>query len=85
MGLQELYFDWMASKAFSNTKDRMKYEQLLNALNNTMFYFSIPMDENRMRDGIELRNRFAYETNYSFDLFIEDGLQKFSVLRNIQS
>ena len=65
MGLTEIYFDWMSEIAFPNIRDRSRYGYLLDALNASMFYFSIPMDENRMRDGIDLRYRFAYDKGYS--------------------
>jgi len=52
---------------FSNARDRRQYEYLLNALNASVFHFSIPMDEDRMRDGIDLRYRFAIEGGYSND------------------
>ena len=52
---------------FPNERERRQYEYLLNALNSSMFYFSIPMDENRMQDGIDLRYRFAFENGYSND------------------
>ena len=68
MGLQEIYFEWMSEMVFPNVRDRRDYYELLMALNQTLFYFSIPMDENRMRDGIDLRYRFAFERNYSNDI-----------------
>ena len=68
MGLQEAYFQWMTEMIFPNHNDRYQYGHLLDALNASMFHFSIPMDENRMRDGIDLRYRFAYEKGYSNDM-----------------
>lgn len=65
MGLQEIYFDWMSNVVMPNTNERYRYRYLLEALNASIFHFSIPMDENRMRDGIDLRYRFAYENGYS--------------------
>jgi len=62
--LQELYSDWMRKFVFKNAREREQYGYLLDALHASMFYFSIPMDENRMRDGIDLRYRFAYENGY---------------------
>lgn len=65
MGLQELYLQWMSSLVFPNEREKQRYTFLLDALDKSMFYFSIPMDENRMRDGIDLRYRFAYDNGYS--------------------
>lgn len=67
MGLKETYLKWMSLQVVPDAKERREYERLLNALNESMFYFSIPMDENRMRDGIDLRYRFAYENGYTND------------------
>lgn len=67
MGLQEIYFQWMSELAFPNVSERQQYSYLLEALHKSMFYFSVPMDENRMYDGIDLRYKFAYEQRYSED------------------
>lgn len=57
----------MTDMVFPDSRERQQYEHLLVALNSSMFYFTIPMDENRMRDGIDLRYRFAYDKGYSND------------------
>lgn len=65
MDYTSLYFDWMCELVFPNIDDRRNYSELLNALHGILFYYSIPMDENRMRDGIDLRYRFIQERGYS--------------------
>jgi len=65
MELEELYFEWMSELAFPSIYDRRRYSRLLEILNSSIFHFSIPMDENRMTDGIDLRYRFGYEKGYS--------------------
>lgn len=65
MGLEKRYFKWMINIAIPDSIERENYLYLLDALNSSIFHFSIPMDENRMRDGIDLRYRFAYENGYS--------------------
>ncbi len=54
--------------AFPKRSDRVCYGRLLDALNTTPFRFSIPMDENRMTDGIDLRYRFCYERGLPNDI-----------------
>lgn len=68
MGLQKIYFRWMSELVLPNAPDREKYSYLLDALNRSTFYFDIPMDENRLQDGIDLRYRFAYLKGYSIEL-----------------
>ncbi len=41
--------------------DRPSYQKLLLYLNEIDFDYSIPMDDNRASDGIDLRYRFGYE------------------------
>lgn len=63
--LNDSYFGWMASLAIPNRRERNTYSKLLHLLHNTIFYFILPMDENRYIDGIDLRYRFGYEYGYS--------------------
>lgn len=65
--LLQLYFDWMSSLAIPDRDRRERYSDLLYTLNETKFYFTIPLDENRYIDGIQLRNRFAYEMDIPSD------------------
>lgn len=67
MDMKDLYFNWMCEIVFPNIYDRQRYRNLLITLNSLIFHYSIPMDENRMRDGIDLRYRFAYDNGYSND------------------
>ncbi len=55
----------MAALAIPNKKQRDQYENLLNALNDSMFRFTIPLDKNRQVDGMELRYRFGNENDIS--------------------
>jgi len=68
MGFKDIYFNWMSVMVFPNIYERNHYNTLLKALHSSLFYFSIPMDENRMQDGIDLRYRFAYENGYPIDI-----------------
>lgn len=61
--LRNLYFEWMAQVAISDSRTRDDYLMLLEHLDNMDFTYSIPMDENRFNDGQDLRYRFGYEYN----------------------
>lgn len=57
--VQNEYFEWMydlvCGKRFSQ---EVSYRKLLMLLHDTEFIFSISKDENRAKDGIDLRYRF---------------------------
>lgn len=59
--IQERYFDWMYSRVMG--EDR-RYSKLLRRLNEIPFTYILPMDENRMDDGFDLRYRFGHECGY---------------------
>lgn len=65
MNLKDLYFSWMCEKIFPNIRDRNNYINLLRCLHEIVFHYSIPMDENRKQDGVDLRYRFAQDRGYS--------------------
>lgn len=59
------YFDWMYDLVCERRhSDGISYRKLLMYLYQTEFVYSIPMDENRADDGINLRNRFAAIAGY---------------------
>lgn len=47
--------------AFPDPVLRNEYTNLLSLLNNIQYQYSMPLDENRRIDGIDLRYRFGYE------------------------
>ena len=54
------YFEWL----YALVKNRKtSHRKLLMHLHDTEFYYIIAEDENRALDGINLRRRFAYDTN----------------------
>lgn len=73
MTIQDIYFEWMSGLVFPDVQEREQYEYLLRALDSSIFHFSIPMDENRMLDGIDLRYRFSYETGYDDRSILRDN------------
>lgn len=54
------YFMWLCSLVNSDRfSGPISYDRLLMHLHNTEFVFSIPKDQNRAEDGVNLRYRFA--------------------------
>ena len=62
--LNSEYFDWMCNLVCSNKYSRVSYRKLLNYLNDTEFEYILPMDANRLEDGIGLRYRFGRMCGY---------------------
>lgn len=63
--MEKLYFDWIKN-LISNDVEASDYEKLLSFLNDIPFSYIIPMDDNRISDGIDLRYRFGYETDIPY-------------------
>lgn len=61
--LEDFYFDWMTMLVIKDSGERDNYLYLLRKLNSINFRFTIPLDENRYIDGLDLRNRFQYEND----------------------
>lgn len=56
------YFEWMCNLVFDGSYSKeTSFRKLLIHLHDTEFIYSIPKDENRACDGLNLRYRFAYE------------------------
>lgn len=56
------YFSWLLSKVDKGCNGNLiDYTELMNFLYSKEFYWSIPMDSNRAKDGISLRDRFMQE------------------------
>lgn len=58
MRVQEQFFEWMSNKV-----DGRDYGDLLRILHQEDFYSILPLDDNRLLDGCELRYRFGDECN----------------------
>lgn len=67
--IDDEYFEWLVDLV---TRDRfsqqISFNKLLTQLHNTEFRYSIPLDQNRALDGIDLRYRFAAVYGYSDDV-----------------
>ena len=59
--MKERYFHWLLKFIGNGFCRKNSYFELLEYLFNTEFCWSIPMDENRAADGIDLRHRFVVE------------------------
>lgn len=68
------YFEWLYNSVCDKKYLRGKtYRKLFMFLHNTEFRYTIPMDENRAIDGLDLRCRFAQNGDYSFITDSLDG------------
>lgn len=57
------YFKWMCQLVCNERYfKRLSYQRLLIYLDSIDFMVIVPMDDNRAKDGIDLRYRFEYET-----------------------
>ena len=62
--INDEYFEWMCELICGNRyAEAVSYRKLLAYLRSIEFTYSIPRDKNRAEDGLDLRYRFAYETN----------------------
>ena len=60
--LERQYFDWMFNIICYNRYDKdISYRKLLEYLHDIEFYWILDMDENRAKDGLDLRYRFCVE------------------------
>lgn len=63
--LGELYFEWLLSFVYNDQYFKnLSYRRILEYLYLREFYYILPMDENRMQDGTELRYRFGREKGF---------------------
>jgi hypothetical protein len=63
------YFQWMYQLVDDKRyTGELSYWKLLDYLFSIDFIYSMPMDENRVGDGLFLRYRFGYEKGYSNDV-----------------
>lgn len=63
--MNEEYFKWLIKK-IANTSIQRRYSTLLRQMFDTAFVYTIPLDENRMMDGMELRVMYHEDTKNSF-------------------
>ena len=67
------YFEWLSDLVCGDRyADTVSYRKLLMHLHDTSFRYSIPMDENRAADGVDLRKRFI---NARSDMLANNAMQ----------
>lgn len=63
--IKDEYFDWICDLVCGKLHARkITYRRLLVRLYDTTFNYIIPMDVNRLEDGVNLRYRFGREAGY---------------------
>ena len=55
------YFEWL-KQLVSYPNTNVSFDNLFKTLHNRIFIYTIPMDENRYMDGLQLRYRFFLRT-----------------------
>lgn len=63
---RELYFEWLCDNILDTDHRIAGYDLLLRHLHNREFTWSIPMDENRANDGLNLR--YIFRRRYGYNL-----------------
>ena len=59
-GVEEGYFNWLYDLVCDGKfHEDITYKKLLSALYDAEFIYFIPLDKNRVKDGIELRYRYT--------------------------
>lgn len=62
--VHDLYFEWLYGLVCDPEYDEnVSYRLLMRCLHSIEFYYILPRDKNRAHDGLDLRFRFAYESN----------------------
>jgi hypothetical protein len=62
--LEQEYFEWLVSQI--EIRSTKTYGEMLYKLHHTEFVWFIPNDDNRARDGEDLRHEFLGERRYEF-------------------
>lgn len=67
--LEEKYFEWLYNLVCNddNGYNRLSYRNLLLFLYNTEFTYTMKMDGNRAKDGIDFRYYYGDENEYSYN------------------
>jgi hypothetical protein len=62
--LEDVYFEWLVSQI--KVKSDNSYDGLFERLHQKFFAWTVPNDDNRAGDGIDLRYEFLGERDYAF-------------------
>ena len=63
------YFDWLVYQISPDYHMRERYSELLFALYSTEFFWALPRDINRAKDGLDLRKQYEREVGSEIDIF----------------
>lgn len=77
--IKDDYFSWLCDYISINQPDRSFY-LLAKQLYKKEFYSVIPRDENRAKDGLNLRNEFLSENGFVRDFTMESPCSVFEML-----
>lgn len=70
--IHEEYFEWIREFVCRNRfAKEISFAKLLRVLHNIEFRYSLERDENRAKDGVGLRRRFALSKGYNDDYILE--------------
>lgn len=70
--IRDEYFEWLISKVVGSLNSRTtSFNKLFYQLHDTPFRYIILRDENRAKDGIDLRYRFVWENQYPAEVEYE--------------
>ena len=70
--IEDEYFEWLCSLVSKQRfAEDISYKKLFAQLHSTPFRYSIPLDENRAEDGLDLRDRFATDNGFDEGYFSE--------------
>lgn len=64
--IREDYYNWIVNLTCDWCSKHGEYSELMSYLYSQQFYYRIKNDDNRASDGIELRFRFAEESDYTY-------------------
>lgn len=69
--IENVYFNWLCAKVvrLENPTPSLTFWKLLRILHQTEFIWLVSGDDNRVEDGLELRNEFLLESNFEKDTY----------------
>lgn len=59
MTVEGIYFSWLYDTVVNDNPETKRYRRLLYRLHSHEFVWSVPNDDNRVADGMDLRTEFA--------------------------
>lgn len=78
--LRNEYFNWLCRQAMNNPKARDNMSKILEMLYTLEFQPLMKEDENRWIDGNDIKYRFAWDNEYSYDYIDDNLIRRCSIL-----